>query len=154
VQVVKEVDAVVSNSAMVKQALPGPEYVDLFLAVDPQAGTVQPSYITSTNGTESPRQNVGGKIFVPSSWFTAPDRGLAVGIISTSVGPGPPFPASWDLMEVTPGLPATQGANPPVVIPAPPTDTPPGTTPDTTGPPLRPAVPPVRPLRRDPGSPA
>jgi hypothetical protein len=38
---------------------------------------------------------------VPSSWFTGATR-PAVGIISTSAGPAPPFPATWDLLEVHP----------------------------------------------------
>jgi len=149
VQVVKEVNAAVSNAAMVKQTFPGPEYVDLFLAVDPQAGTVQPSFVTSTDGVDSERQNVGGKVFVPTSWFTAADRGLAVGIISTSVGPGEPFPASWDLMEVTRGLPSTQGTNPPTVPTPPPTDTP-AVTPAPPAPPVvNPVTPGPQPQPRD-----
>ena len=44
---------------------------------------------------------VSGPQSVPASWFsgaTAP----AVGIISTSTGPAPVFPASWDFLEVQP----------------------------------------------------
>ncbi len=113
VQVVKEVKSVVSNAAGVAQALPGPNYVDLYLGVDPQEGTVQPSYVAAVGGEEGIRQNVGGKIFVPRTWFTAKDRGLAVGILSTSAGPGPNFAASWDYLQVTPGLPTGPVANPP-----------------------------------------
>jgi hypothetical protein len=43
----------------------------------------------------------GGPVSVPPSWFdqaTAP----AVGIISTSAGPAPAFPATWDFLEVQP----------------------------------------------------
>ena len=113
VQVVKELKAVVSNSAGVAQALPGPDYIDLYLAVDPQEATVQPSYIASVGGVEGIRQNVGGKVFVSRTWFTAKDRGLAVGILSTSAGPAPNFAASWDFLQVTPGLPTGPVANPP-----------------------------------------
>jgi Malectin domain/Abnormal spindle-like microcephaly-assoc'd, ASPM-SPD-2-Hydin/Glucose / Sorbosone dehydrogenase len=80
---------------------PGPSAVDLYLRVDPGAGTVQPSY--SVDGGASVA--VGGPLSVPTSWFsgaTAP----AVGIISTSAGPAPAFPATWDFLEVQPAAPA------------------------------------------------
>ncbi|MGH9227691.1 MAG: choice-of-anchor D domain-containing protein [Acidimicrobiales bacterium] len=79
---------------------PGPSAVDLYLRVDPGGGTVQASY--SIDG--GPRVAVGGALTVPTSWFdgaVAP----AVGIISTSAGPAPPFPATWDLLEVQPAGP-------------------------------------------------
>ena len=101
VQTVREVAGaqVSSNAAL---ALPGPDYVDLYLRVDPAAAKVQPSFTATSNGVTTARANVGPSVTVPSSWFTAADRGLAVGIISTSTGPGPAFPATWDFMEVTP----------------------------------------------------
>jgi hypothetical protein len=95
IQVGREV-AGVATSTKTPLVMPGPDAVDLFLTVDPQAGTVQPSYMLSSDGAGDQRINVGGKISVPTSWFTALDRGLAVGIISTSNGPGAPFAASWD----------------------------------------------------------
>jgi hypothetical protein len=64
-------------------------------------------------GVEGIRQNVGGKVFVSRTWFSAKDRGLAVGILSTSAGPAPNFAASWDFLQVTPGLPTGPVANPP-----------------------------------------
>ncbi len=82
---------------------PGPSVVDLYLRVDPGAATVQASY--SLEGTAPVA--VGGPQPVPVSWFsgaTAP----AVGIISTSTGPAPAFPATWDFLEVQPA-----GAGPP-----------------------------------------
>ena len=85
---------------------PGPTWpiasaVDLYLRVDPGAGTVQASY--SIDGAAPVA--VGGLQAVPTSWFSravAP----AVGIISTSAGAAPPFPATWDFLEVQPA-PAT-----------------------------------------------
>ncbi len=81
--------------------MPGPSAVDLYLRVDPVANTVQPSFTSTTGGTTSTRQNVGGPITVPASWFTDPGRGVAAGIISTSNGGSGPFAASWDFLQVT-----------------------------------------------------
>ena len=78
---------------------PGPEQVDLYLRVDPAAGTVRASY--SIDGAAPVA--LGAAQSVPSSWFNAA-TGLAVGIVSTSTGPAPPFPATWDLLEVRPVL--------------------------------------------------
>ncbi len=101
VQVAGEV-AGVPSAQKAPLTLPGPDFVDLYLRVDPSTGTVQPSYTATTNGTTTARTTVGsGPITVPLEWFTAADRGLAVGIISTSTG-SVPFPATWDFMEVTP----------------------------------------------------
>lgn len=80
---------------------PGPDWpaggptVDLFLRVDPGAATVQASY--SLNGAAP--VTVGPAQSVPGSWFAA-SAGPAVGIISTSSGPAPVFPATWDFLEV------------------------------------------------------
>jgi hypothetical protein len=76
---------------------PGPSDVDLYLLVDPAAGTVQASY--SIEGAAPVA--IGVPQTVPSSWFNAA-TGAAVGIISTSAGPAPPFPATWNLLEVHP----------------------------------------------------
>jgi hypothetical protein len=103
IQVVRE-EAAVPTSTRTALPMPGPDYVDLYLRVDPEAATVRASYVASVNGTRGARTDVGGPISVPQSWFTAPDRGLAVGIISTSNGPGEPFPATWDLIEVIPDI--------------------------------------------------
>lgn len=99
--------------------LPGPDYVDLYLNVNPDANTVLPAYSATRNGVTGEVQALSGPIDVPSTWFTAGDRGLAIGIISTSYNrdlPGTPFPASWDLLNaattcVTPdvGAPAVPG---------------------------------------------
>lgn len=73
---------------------------DLYLEVDPQAGTAQPR-ISLDDGTTI--TDLGGPVAVPASWFDgADDLGLAVGIISTSNGPGPEFAATWDFVDVTP----------------------------------------------------
>ncbi|HET6953891.1 MAG TPA: choice-of-anchor D domain-containing protein, partial [Acidimicrobiales bacterium] len=76
---------------------PGPGVVDLFLRVDPAAGTVQAS--ASIDG--GPPFPVGPPRTVPAAWFGSA-AGPAVGIISTSAGPAPPFPATWDFLEVQP----------------------------------------------------
>jgi hypothetical protein len=76
---------------------PGPGVVDLFLRVDPAAATVEAS--VAVDG--SPPVPVGGVRTVPPGWFTGA-AGPAVGIISTSTGTAPPFPATWDFLQVQP----------------------------------------------------
>ncbi len=100
INVIKEVAGVSEVSRKKSITLPGPDYVDLWLVVDPTAGTVQPSYQASVGGVLQPRVNVGAPIPIPASWSSTPGRGLAVGIISTSRGPGPEFPATWDFIHV------------------------------------------------------
>jgi hypothetical protein len=86
----------------VTEAMPGPEGVDLYLTVDPAANTVEPSYrIISSGGVGGPIKDVGGPTSIPSSWFGG-TTGFGVGIISTSSGPGPEFPATWEFIEVLP----------------------------------------------------
>jgi Malectin domain/Transmembrane protein 131-like N-terminal len=95
--VVKEQSGIPTTITAPGPTWPGPSVVDLYLRVDPGAGTVQAS--TSIDGAAPVA--VGGPQTVPTSWFsgaTAP----AVGIISTSVGPAPTFPATWDFLEVQP----------------------------------------------------
>lgn len=76
---------------------PGPGVVDLFLRVDPAAATVEAS--VAVDG--GPPVAVGGVRSVPPGWFTGA-AGPAVGIISTSTGTAPPFPATWDFLQVQP----------------------------------------------------
>ncbi len=83
-------------------SLPGPDTVDLFLTVDPAAKTVQPSYVVTTDGVAGQVQALGGPEPIPAGWFGG-STGFAVGIISTSAGPGPVFPATWEFIEVTSG---------------------------------------------------
>ena len=64
VEVLKEVNGVPSNATS-PLTLPGPAYVDLYLRVDPSAGTVQASYTATTGQTTTPRTNVGAPITVP-----------------------------------------------------------------------------------------
>ena len=101
VQARKEVGGVAGAPASASVALPGPDAVELYLTVDPVAGTVQPGYAVTSNGVTSPPSNVGAPLPIPAAWLQG-GRGLAVGIISTSSGPGPEFPATWDLVEVLP----------------------------------------------------
>ena len=99
----KEVGGALSSGTTAAVSMPGPSAVDLFLAVDPAAGTVQPSYQVINNGVAGPRTNVRAPVSVPSGWFGG-TTGLAVGLISTSSGPGPEFPATWDSIDVVPDV--------------------------------------------------
>jgi hypothetical protein len=87
---------------------PGPDAVDLYLRVNPAAATVQASYSIENAAPVA----IGGTQTIPASWFTGTTR-PAVGIISTSAGPAPPFPATWDLFEVNP---AGSGAPPSTTV--------------------------------------
>lgn len=104
VRLAKEVDGRFDNLEQDAVDLPGPDTVDLFLTVDPSAGTVRASYAETTGGVAGPRINLGDPIPIPASWFDG-ETGLAVGILSTSNGPGPEFPATWDIIEAYRGLP-------------------------------------------------
>ena len=76
---------------------PGAPVVDLYLRVDPGTAMVEASY--ALDG--APAVAVGDPQAVPAAWFTGATA-PAVGIISTSTGPAPTFPATWDRLEVTP----------------------------------------------------
>jgi hypothetical protein len=103
IQVLNEQGGAVAALGIAPTPLPGPDFVDLYLRVDPANAAVQPSFSTTTGGTTTRRTDIGGPLPVPQSWFTAADRGLAVGILSTAYPNGPGFPATWDLLEVTAG---------------------------------------------------
>jgi N-acetylneuraminic acid mutarotase len=102
VQSLKELNGVAGTASSKALALPGPDATDLYLTVDRAAGTVQASYAVTTNGVTGPPTNVGAPEPIPSTWLNA-STGLAVGIISTSAGPAPEFPATWDFIEVGAG---------------------------------------------------
>jgi len=94
IEYLQEEAAVVDNNLYAASVL-GAAYVDLYLTVDPIAGTVQPSY--SINGGFPTA--VGAARNFPLSWV---DSVMAVGIIGTSFGPGAEFPATWDYIIVEP----------------------------------------------------
>lgn len=75
----------------------GSDSVDLYLTVDPATSTAQPSY--SING--GTQKNLGSPVAIPQSWLGP--KALAVGVISTSNGPGPEFPATWKFLQITSG---------------------------------------------------
>ncbi len=83
----------------------GAGFVDLFLEIDPAANTVEASYSVD-GGTKTVLTGTPGAI--PSNWL---ENILAVGIISTSNG-ATPFPAMWDLIEVTTATPADCNGDP------------------------------------------
>jgi hypothetical protein len=105
VQYVKEVGATPVVGATDAVALPGPDSIDLYLTVDPETSTVQPAYRVNTGGGQGSLIQLGAPTAIPTEWLVAPGQGLALGVISTSAG-APPFPATWDLIEATPGGPS------------------------------------------------
>ena len=82
--------------------LPGPDWIDLYLTIDPAASTVTPLFIATTGNVPGPVQSMGGPANIPASWLAGP-QGLAIGLISTSRGSGAPFPATWDFLKVRAG---------------------------------------------------
>jgi N-acetylneuraminic acid mutarotase len=102
VQMVKELGDSVSANRKKALPMPGPDYVDLFLTISPSSGTIRGSYEETTGGVTGARIYLGTPIGIPQRWYDG-SQGLAVGMISTSTGPGPEFPATWDFMRVDPG---------------------------------------------------
>jgi hypothetical protein len=98
-QVVREVGGVPAVVTAPGPAWPGPGVVDLFLRVDPAALSVTAS--ATVDG--GPPIAVGGPQPVPAAWFGGPGTpGPAAGLISTSAGPMPPYPATWAFLEAVP----------------------------------------------------
>jgi hypothetical protein len=100
IQFVKEIAGTVQVNRKTAVTLPGPDFINLYLTVNADNLTVQPSFAVTTGGVTGPRQNLGSPVPVPSSWLAAP---MAGGVISTSKGPAPSFPATWDFIEVVEG---------------------------------------------------
>jgi large repetitive protein len=98
----KEVNGTVSNEQVADVAMPGTDFVDLYLEVDPAAATVLPRYSVTTGCATTcvtgPVTDLGAPVSIPASWVSG-SAGLAVGLISTSRG-APEFPATWDFFEV------------------------------------------------------
>ena len=94
-----EIGGAVGQQFTAPVALPGPSYIDLYLRVDPVAATVQPYYSVTSDGVTGPQTALAAPQPVPSSWFTNAASALAIGIISTSRGPGASFPATWDFIR-------------------------------------------------------
>ena len=105
IEFVTEVLGVETSLSITAVPFPGPNYVDLYLRVDPDAATIQAYYSVTTDGVTGPVTAAGASQSVPASWFSDGAKGLAVGIISTSRGSAPVFPATWDFIEVVPGPP-------------------------------------------------
>ncbi|WP_340077503.1 malectin domain-containing carbohydrate-binding protein [Leptobacterium sp. I13] len=85
------------------------ESVDLYISVDPTSNTALPYYSLDNGGSVIA---LGSPITLPASFLSAADnKGLAVGLIATSAGPGDAFSATWDFMKITENLPLTLSVN-------------------------------------------
>jgi hypothetical protein len=91
--------------------LPGPDWIDLYLTIDPSALTVTPVFIATIDNVAGAVESLGGPATIPASWLAGP-QGLAVGLISTSRGPAPPFPVTWDFLKVRTGAAVECAADP------------------------------------------
>jgi len=108
IQAVAEVGGVSSLGAVSPVAMPSAaaSSIDLYLTIDPAAGTVQPSYrLIDDSGVAGPLTQVASPRTVPTSWFTNANYGLALGIIATSSG-GPTYSATWKGLDTVLGSPA------------------------------------------------
>jgi hypothetical protein len=97
VRLLTEVGGTVGPAQAHPLDLPGPDYVELFLDVDPSASppTITARYQAITSGTPTPVVTLGS-VQVPPEWLASP---VAAGLISTSRG-GAPFAASWDFLRI------------------------------------------------------
>ncbi len=92
IEVVREIGGQPQRVGSASVSLPGPDYIDVWLTVDPGARTARASYSVE-GGT---REAAGPAVALPAGWFSRP---IAVGIISTSRGAST-FPATWDFIRV------------------------------------------------------
>ncbi len=97
-----EVDGTVTTGTIDPIGLPGPAAIDLYLTIDITQSTVQASYQIDGGA----RINLGTPVTVPTDWLLSTSQGMAVGIISTSIGSAPAIPATWDLIEVLADAPS------------------------------------------------
>ncbi|RMG16145.1 MAG: T9SS C-terminal target domain-containing protein, partial [Bacteroidetes bacterium] len=109
IKVVMENDgALTSTSFSVPQVLDvSTEFVDLYLIVDPGAGTVQPAYSINSGGSMTP---LGGPLSMGATLLAATQAtgtALAVGVISTHDGSSQIFP-TWDNLELKPAPSTSQ----------------------------------------------
>ena len=95
VQFAAERAGIFNEVAKVAAPVLGQAEIDLFLSVNPSAGTVRAFYRSGDNDIVE----VGSATSLPRSWLEA-NSGLAVGIIATSFR-GPVFGATWDFIRVT-----------------------------------------------------
>ena len=102
VQLVKELKDDVRTQRATRLAMPGPDFVDLFLTINVRTGKMKASFIETTGGDAGPRTALGSSIKIPATWYDR-SKALAVGIISTSRGSGDTFPATWDFVHVSKG---------------------------------------------------
>jgi hypothetical protein len=108
IQAVAEVGGVPSLGGVSPVAMPSAaaSSIDLYLTIDPTAGTVQPSYrLINDGGVAGPLIQAASPRTIPTSWFTNANYGLALGIIATSSG-GPTYSATWKGLDTFLGSPA------------------------------------------------
>ena len=74
------------------------DFVDLLLRVDPRAGEVHAFHRSRDGGVDAAWIAIGPPTALPTAWLNG-SSGLAVGLISTSLG-AEPFSATWDFVRV------------------------------------------------------
>jgi N-acetylneuraminic acid mutarotase len=111
-----EIGGLNTNLYTSNENMPGPGSVDLYLTVNPAAATIQARYTVTNSGTTGPITDLGVPQSIPPAWLNSATK-LAVGIISTSAGSAPVFPATWDFVEVTPDVASVSGWGTAAVLP-------------------------------------
>ncbi len=101
IEVLKEVAGTATGN-MHSVSITNKSYIDLYLSVNKSANEVQPMY-SIEGGSQTA---LGSPIAVPASWLSGV---LAAGFLSTSLGSGSTFPATWDLIEVKTSAPDCNG---------------------------------------------
>lgn len=98
VSFLRELGGSIGARRSIDLTLPGPEAVDLIVELDPEASSVRSGYAIVDQGSAGPVEWLGPPVAVPTAWVDA-DEGIAVGLLCTSAGSGPPFPAVWDSLK-------------------------------------------------------
>ena len=102
IRVATEVAGSDTIQPVVPLTLPGPDAVDLYLTINPATATAQASYRVVNGAIAGPLIPAGASIAFPAAWLANVTSGLALGVMATSAG-GPPFPATWSLLEALAG---------------------------------------------------
>jgi hypothetical protein len=98
VRMLKELRNTVEFRRSISRSLPGPDYVDLSFLLNPARHRVVGRFRITTDGEAGPLVKLGSTT-IRKGWVD-PDQTMAVGIIATSRGTAPVFPATWDFIRV------------------------------------------------------
>jgi len=107
VQVVQEVDGVPTAGPVAPMTLPGPDFVDLYITVDPAAATIDVAYRATTNGAAGPLTTLTSGQAIPRVVVHEPDL-RAGGRPHLDVLGRSALPATWSMLDTTLGPPTPE----------------------------------------------